>query len=41
MMRPGLIAGVIVLLVVLATGWSAFFTVAQWQQAIVLQFGAT
>jgi membrane protease subunit HflC len=40
MMRPGLIAGVVVLLAVLLTGWSAFFTVAQWQQAIVLQFGA-
>jgi membrane protease subunit HflC len=40
MNRPVLIAVVVVAFAVILTGWSAFFTVTQWQQAVVLQFGA-
>ena len=40
MNRPGLIAVLAVAFVVILTAWSAFFTVTQWQQAVVLQFGA-
>jgi membrane protease subunit HflC len=38
--RAGLIAGLVGLVFVVVVGSSAFFTVAQYQQAIVLQFGA-
>jgi modulator of FtsH protease HflC len=40
MNRPGLIASIVILVLVILVGSSSFFTVAQYQQALVLQFGA-
>ncbi len=40
MSRPALIAGLVVLVVAIIVGSSAFYTVAQYQQALVLRFGA-
>jgi membrane protease subunit HflC len=40
MNRPGVIAALVVLVVAILVGSGAFFTVAQYQQALVLRFGA-
>jgi membrane protease subunit HflC len=40
MNRPGLIAALVLVVFVIVVGSSAFFTVSQYQQALVLQFGA-
>ncbi|HUA51862.1 MAG TPA: protease modulator HflC [Candidatus Sulfotelmatobacter sp.] len=40
MNRPGMIAGIVILVVVALVGSGAFFTVTQYQQALVLRFGA-